>query len=141
MPEPWKPVYEKFKNKFEKYEVDEKTILVGHSCGCAFLVRWLSETKRSIHKLILVAPWKINDEGDEYREKFYSYKIDKGIKNRIKRIIMFTSDNEENDGKESLKIFHSYLGGEIINLKNHGHYTFNDMGTDEFPELLNLIKD
>ena len=31
MPSPWEPDYEKFKNEFEKYNVDEDTILVGHS--------------------------------------------------------------------------------------------------------------
>jgi len=36
MPEPWEPKYEKFKAEFEKYVVDENTILIGHSCGCAF---------------------------------------------------------------------------------------------------------
>jgi len=141
MPSPWKPDYEKFKSEFKKYNVDENTTLIGHSCGCAFLVRWLGETKRKILKLILVAPWKINDKGDEFREKFYTYEIDKDIKNRINKIIMFTSDDEENEGKESLKIFHDALGGKIINLKSHGHYTLNDMGTEEFPELLKVIID
>jgi len=59
MPEPWEPKYELFKKEFEKYNVNENTILIGHSCGCAFLVRWLGETKQRINKLILVAPWKI----------------------------------------------------------------------------------
>ncbi|MFZ5391002.1 MAG: hypothetical protein ACOZAJ_01880 [Patescibacteria group bacterium] len=36
MPEPWAPDYDKFKQEFEKYQVNENTILIGHSCGCAF---------------------------------------------------------------------------------------------------------
>ena len=83
MPEPWKPDYEKFKKEFEKYKVDENTILVGHSCGCAFLVRWLGETKKKIYKLILVAPWKIPKKNDEARQKFYVYNIDKTIHSRV----------------------------------------------------------
>jgi len=139
MPAPWYPDYKKFKKEFEKYIVDENTILIGHSCGCAFLVRWLGETKRKIFKLILVAPWKIPDENDTYRPKFYNYPIDVKIKDRVREIIMFTSDNEEEDGKKSLKMFHDILGGKIISLKNKGHYTLGDMGTEEFPELLNAI--
>lgn len=139
MPEPWYPNYEKFKAEFEKYEVTEDTILIGHSCGCAFLVRWLGETKKQVAKLILVAPWKIPDEGDEGRQKFYIYPIDETIKDRIQKIVMFTADDEEDDGKESLNIFHQSLGGEIIELKMHGHYTMGDMGTTEFPELLEVI--
>ena len=139
MPKPWQPDYNLFKKEFEKYNVDENSILIGHSCGCAFLVRWLGETKQKISKLILVAPWKIPDEDDEFRMKFYIYDIDKTIKSRVKEIIMFTADDEEDDGKESLKIFHKSLGGKIIELKGHGHYTFGDLGTEEFPELLKEI--
>lgn len=117
MPSPWEPDYEKFKRAFEKCDVDENTILIGHSYGCAFLVRWLGETKRKVFKLILVAPWKINSKGDKPKDAFYDYQIDETIKNRINKIIMFTADNEKEDGKESLKIFHKILGGKIIELK------------------------
>src|SRR3989338_7951827 len=117
MPDPWEPNYQKFKTEFEKYEVGENTILVGHSCGSAFLVRWLGETKKRILKLVLVAPWKIPDEDDAGRKAFYLYPIDGGIKSRVNQIIMFTADNEEDGGKESLKIFHQALGGRVVELK------------------------
>lgn len=52
---------------------------------------------------------------------------------------MFTADDEEEDGKKSLDIFHKSLGGKIIELKGRGHYTFGDMKTEEFPELLKEI--
>jgi len=139
MPEPWKPDYNKFKREFEKYKVTEDTVLVGHSCGSAFLVRWLGETKQKISKLILVAPWKIPDENDEDRIAFYTYLIDKTIKTRVKKIVVFTADDEEDDGKKSVEIFHKSLGGKVIELKGHGHYTLADMGTEEFPELLKEI--
>lgn len=139
MPEPWSPDYEKFKQEFEKYAVEENTVLVGHSCGCAFLVRWLGESKKKIKKLILVAPWKIPDGEDEARQNFYLYPIDESIKERVGEIVMFTADDEEEEGKESVKIFHEALGGKIIELKGHGHYTMGDMGTEEFPELIEVI--
>lgn len=139
MPSPWQPDYEKFKKEFEKYDVDENTILIGHSCGCAFLVRWLGETKKKIFKLILVAPWKIPDKDDKFRRKFYTYTIDETIKERVKEIVMFTANDEEEDGKESLKIFHKSLDGKIIELKGRGHYTLGDMKTEEFPELIEIV--
>ena len=52
---------------------------------------------------------------------------------------MFTADDEEENGKKSLEIFHKALGGKILELKGMGHYTLNDMGKEEFPELLNII--
>ena len=139
MPTPWEPEYEKFKKEFDRCEVSEGTILVGHSCGTAFLVRWLGDTKKKISKLILVAPWKIPDKDEPFRNAFYSYPIDEGIRERVGEIVMFTADDEKEDGKESLKIFHRALGGEVVELQGHGHYTFGDMGGEAFPELLGRI--
>jgi len=135
MPEPWKPNYEEYKKEFEKQRIDENTILIGHSCGSAFLVRWLGDTKRKINELILVAPWKIAGQ-NSLKKEFYEYPIDGTIKARVGKIIMFTANNEADDGKKSLTMFHDMLGGEITELQGRGHYTMDDMGTDEFPELL-----
>ena len=139
MPHPWNPDYNAFKKEFEKYEVLENTILIGHSCGCAFLVRWLGESNKKIRKLILVAPWKIPDKDNKLESAFYEYPIDKTIKSRVKEIVIFTADNEEKDGKKSLKIFYNAFGGKVIELKGRGHYVVDHMGTEEFPELLKEI--
>jgi predicted alpha/beta hydrolase family esterase len=139
MPLPWSPNYERFKNEFEKVEITENTVLVGHSCGCAFLVQWLGESKRKIAKLVLVAPWKIPDGDDASRKAFYDFPIDPTIKDRVGEIVTFTSDNEEDDGKESVKMFHRVLGGKIVEFKNYGHFVTYQMGTEEFPELAEVI--
>lgn len=139
MPDPWDPVYESYKKTFEKNSIAANTILVGHSCGCAFLVRWLGDTKQEIDKLILVAPWKVPDYKDELKKAFYRYHVDETIKQRVNNIVMFTSNNERESGKRSLQIFHRALGGEIIDLPNHGHYSPDSMDKPEFPELLEVI--
>lgn len=139
MPDPWTPVYDAFKNEFQKLKVTEDTILIGHSCGCSFLVRWLGETKQKVNKLILVAPWKIPSNDNQFKKIFYDFEIDETIKLRVPNIIMFTADNEEEDGKKGLRMYHEALGGKIINLTGHGHYTQGDMGTQEFPELIEAV--
>jgi predicted alpha/beta hydrolase family esterase len=142
MPEPWEPDYNKFKREFEKLIITEDTILIGPSCGCAFLVRWLGETKQKINKLILVAPWKIPSKDFSKEEnELYDFKINNSIKKNVKEIIIFTSSDSEIDVKKSAKLFHKALGGKVIELKGRGHYTFNDMKTEEFPELLREIID
>jgi predicted alpha/beta hydrolase family esterase len=139
MPEPWKPNYNSYKKEFEKHYVDEESVLIGHSCGCAFLVRWLGESKKKVDKLILVAPWKIADRKDGLDKDFYEFPIDKSLKSRVGKTIMFTADDEEEDGKKSLEMYQKHLGGKIIELKGHGHFTLGDMGTEQFPELLDKI--
>ncbi len=53
---------------------------------------------------------------------------------------MFTADDEEEDGKLGLQMFHNALGGKVVELKSRGHYVLGDMGTEEFPELLDLFQ-
>ena len=139
MPEPWAPDYAMYKHEFEKYPVSEGTILIGHSCGCAFLVHWLGETRRRIDTLVLVAPWKVPRAGDPCREAFYAFTIDETIKHRVRRIVMFTSDTERDDGKKSLAMYHAALGGDVIHLPKRGHYVLADMGGQGFPELIEEI--
>lgn len=139
MPEPWEPRYEAFKKEFEKYPVTENDILIGHSCGTTFLTRWLGDTKQKVAKLILVAPWCLKDKNDEARREFYEQPIDESIKERVKEIVIFTSDNEEEDGRKSASIFHDKLGGELIELPSRGHYIMRQMGTEEFPELIDVV--
>lgn len=139
MPDPWEPSYEKFKAEFEKHKVNENSVLIGHSCGTTFLLRWLGETKQKVAKLILIAPWVIADKDDETRRIFYEYPIDSTIRERVGEIIFFTADDEDPDGRESLKIIHDVIGGTIIDLHGRGHYTMGDMGTEEFPELIEQI--
>ncbi len=139
MPEPWAPVYAAFKNELEKLDITEDTILIGHSCGCSFLVRWLGETKRKVKKLVLVAPWKIPTNDNQFKKIFYDFDIDETIKSRVNNITMFTADDEAEDGKRGLQMYHAAIGGKIINLEGHGHYTQGDMGTEEFPELIEVV--
>ncbi len=141
MPQPWKPDYLSWKKEFDKLNdfINEESILVGHSAGTAFLVRWLGDTKKKVKKLILVAPWKIAYKKDGIDKDFYEYKIDSSVRKNVGKIAIFTSNDEELKGKRSANIFNEFLEGEVIELKNKGHYTLGDMGTEEFPELLQKI--
>jgi len=80
MPKNWAPDYNEWKEEFEKIEVDGESILVGHSLGGTFLVRWLGETKQKIKKLILVAPAKVFHKNGDLLANFYNFEIDETIK-------------------------------------------------------------
>ena len=140
MPEPWNPRYVGWKSKFDQLDINENTVLIGHSCGCAFLVRWLGDFGKKIDKLILVASWKIpSKEFSEGENEMYDYDITGKAKENAGRVVIFTSDDEEEDGKKSAKIFSDSLGGKIIELRGKGHFLLGDMGTEEFPELLEEV--
>ena len=136
MPEAFRPDYDKWKSEFERYTVSETSILVGHSCGGGFLLRWLTETKRSVKRLVLVAPW-LDPQGIKAKE-FFNCKIDPNIINRCD-VHLLESSNDALDIQESIRLIRAALGG----LKHHvfkgqGHFCFADMGTIEFPALRDI---
>ncbi len=139
MPHPWNPVYHEYKIEFEKLPVGQDTVLVGHSRGCMFLVRWLGETKRSVKKLVMVAPSFIPSGSNEFKKIFYTFNIDETIKERVEHRVIYTSDTEDEDGKKSAEIVNAKLDCEVVSLKNHGHYTTEDMGSNKFPELVQCV--
>jgi predicted alpha/beta hydrolase family esterase len=85
-------------------------------------VRRLSENNKKIAKLLLVAPRKIWEEKKE-GEDLYDFTINPNLRTRVGEITYFTSDNEDPIGKESLTLFHEVVGGNVIELPHHGHYT------------------
>ena len=103
-------------------------------------MRWLGETERKVKKLILVAAGKIIREASQDRLKeLYAFDISKNIKNNVEKIVVFISDDELEYRKESARIYEKELGARLIELKGMGHFTLDDMGTHEFPELLEEV--
>ncbi len=139
MPTPYKPTYDEWKNVFDVFPVDEETSLIGHSCGGGFLLKWLQESRKvKIDKLILVAPWR-DPEG--YFGNFLRGNLKPDLGERLKELHIFYSEDEPVGGvKESVEgikaaypftIFHQFL--------KSGHFCLEEMGTDQFPELLAIV--
>jgi uncharacterized protein len=138
-PEPYDPDYEKWKSVFERYPINENTMLVGHSCGGGFLVRWLSENKIKVDKVALVAPWTDPDH-DRAPKMFNDLQIDSGLRDRVSDIQLFISlddHKEEQDVAEQLK--QGIAGLKVQEFTDKGHFTLEEMGTEEFPELRNFL--
>ena len=58
MPKAYNPLYGDWKKTFEKFYDEDVKIIVGHSAGAGFILRWLQDNPQiKLEKLILVAPW------------------------------------------------------------------------------------
>ncbi len=141
MPFPFAPDYVAWEKEFEKLCADENTLLVGHSCGGGFLIRWLSENpEKRVSKVVLVAPW-LDVEG-EY-PKMFDFPPRQDISAQVKKgIDVIYSTNDLKTVQLSLE----NLRKLVTNLKyhkfiNYGHFTFGSMKTREFPELLQICLD
>ncbi|MEK6927132.1 MAG: class I tRNA ligase family protein [Nanoarchaeota archaeon] len=140
MPTPWAPKYEEWKSIMNKFDVNENTLLIGHSAGGAFIVRWLYETKKKIRKLILVSPGKSGHEGRATLTDFYGKGDYSDIKKNIEKIVIFTSEDDINYHIPIAYEYKEELAGKLIHLgKGYGHFCEKEMGKKEFPELFNEI--
>lgn len=138
MPDAFMPDYNKWKKEFERFDVNENTVLVGHSCGGGFLLRWLTENKVKIDKLILVAPWL--DPNRSKTTDYFDFEIDQNLNSRVNKIHIFVSENDDGDVLRSVEMIEkSLLGAELHKYKDMGHFTFGAMKTVEFPDLLALM--
>ena len=138
MPTPWNPRYEVWKNSFKTYPVTKKSVLVGHSCGAAFLVRWLLETNRTVKKLILVSPAKIPEHENDPRKDLYDFELPEDGREIAREIVMFTSNDFPHHVK-SFELYTKSLKPRSIKLENKFHFLFFQMNTRQFPELLEEI--
>ena len=142
IPNPWQPRYDVWKTELERFEITHETILVGHSCGAGFIVRWLSEdSKRKVGKVILVAPWLNPENNPEYdMGDFFDFEINPNIVDQTAGITIFNSDNDMETIHRSVDRIRSIVKEiDYKEFHNHGHFCTEDMQTDEFPELLQAI--
>lgn len=109
MPKAYYPEYDVWKKELERFDINDQTILVGHSCGGGFIVRWLSENNVKIQKAVLVAPWTGDDPDRSFDEKFFEFEIDSQLLDKtMDGIVIFNSTNDDPAiGKSVNKLKHA----------------------------------
>ena len=137
MPTPYNPNYEEWLNTFEKFYNQDIKIIIGHSAGAGFMLKWLQDNPETkLDKLILVAPWL-----DIEREcaDFLDFQIKDNGLNNIKEISLFYSADDEKSILDSVnKILSHYKNIKVYSFKNKGHFVYGTIGST-FPELWKAI--
>ncbi len=138
MPVPYDPEYQSWKEMFERFPLDEDTILVGHSCGAGFIVRYLSENDVKVGTVVLVAPWldleKSLDTG------MFDFELDPDFAERTAGVTIFASTDDMESVQETVALLAKKARGvTVTEFKDYGHFCYSDMGTDAFPELLDAV--
>lgn len=143
-PFPFRPRYEDWKREFERFEINPNTILVGHSCGGGFLVRYLSEhPDLQVGKVALVAPW-INPDDNPRSDTadFFHFTIDPTFAGRTQGTTIFISSDDVASVLKTVDILRKQVNGLTIKeYTGKGHFTLDSMGTPAFLELLQTVID
>ncbi|MCT4592538.1 MAG: leucine--tRNA ligase [Candidatus Gracilibacteria bacterium] len=131
------PIYKEWKAYFDEHfakDIDERSLFVGHSLGCRFLLLYLSEHEIYLDNIILVAPPK-TDCGINEIMNFYQKEVDfEKIKRQVKNIYIVYSDNDHCIRHDEFESLRDLLGAKEIFLPQRGH--FNDL---TLPEILPLF--
>jgi predicted alpha/beta hydrolase family esterase len=139
MPRAYAPDYPLWTAEFERFPVGPQTLLVGHSCGAGFLVRWLSEHPDvRVDRVVLVAPWL--DVERTGAPEFFEFTLDPGLAARAGRFVVFNSDNDSEHVQRSARLLRDSVPGLVYrDFHSYGHFCHYDMGGPEFPELLDVL--
>ena len=134
MPNAWKPDYATWQKEFERYDITPETMLVGHSCGAGFIVRWLSGHKDvRVAKVVLVAP-SLGLDWDE--REFFDFEFDSALASRTAGLHIYGSDNDKDAIKQAIQQYRTDIEGATYReFVGYGHFASEDIGTG-FPELV-----
>jgi len=131
--------YDEWAATFENFKIDTDTILIGHSAGCGFLLKYLSQNPGiRCQQLILVAPW--TDPAAEAGDFMKGWDSDLALPERIGKIELFYSTDDDERIIESVRqIRKTYPSISTHEFTDKGHFCLSEIGR-EFPEILEVIK-
>ena len=140
MPGFYMPNYEAWKEMLERFDLNENTMLIGHSCGGGFIVRYLSENNVKVGKVVLVAPW-LDPEHHLTDKNFFKFEIEEDLASKTAGLVVMYSTDDYPDVLKSVEMLRSKIkNAKFQEFTGKKHFTLGSMKTDQFPELLaNLI--
>lgn len=137
MPRPYNLDYDEYCRVLQQYCIDSGTVLVGHSSGAGFLLRFLSEnTTLAPGRVILVAPGI--DAEREYSTGLSDFVMDANLSSRTDIHVIYSLDDFDSI-LDCVELIRTQLPQATMHeFAGKGHFTESDIGK-EFPELLDLI--
>jgi hypothetical protein len=136
VPFAFEPKWDLWVKEVKRFEIGPDTILIGHSTGAGFWVRWLSERRDDkVGKVVLVAPYL--DVEKKSIPEFFDFELDENIAGRTKGLTVFHSDDDDPEMQSTVKLLRKKLKNfEYREFHNYGHFTHRSLPDDKFPELL-----
>ena len=140
VPMAYKGRWEDWGGTISKLDINDNTILIGHSCGCGAFLKYIAQNQTiKLDKLILVAPYI--DPDKDYGD-LLNFELDSNLFNQVNSIHLIKSDDEPlaSVNKTTAMLKQAYPDLQYTEVKGYGHCTLFAMQTEEFPELLEVVK-
>lgn len=122
--------------------ITDKTILIGHSLGAAFALKWLEKNPNPLYSLILVGTFLGsvgNEKFDSINKSFFLTEPNWDlIKNCCHKIYCYHGENDPYVPRSQFDFITSNLAARKIIVSNAGHFN-TASGYIQFPQLLLLL--
>lgn len=135
VPESFDPRWNVWCREVERYDIGPQTMLVGHSGGGGFWLRYLSERPElRVDAVVLVGPWL--DPNGTVNRHFFDFDFDRGLAARTRKLVVFHSRDDSDSVKQSVRrIVESVDGVQLRKFDGLGHFKDDNLGGEHFPEL------
>jgi len=126
-------------NRAVEHLINEKTILIGHSLGAAFILRWLEASKQHIQAAVLVGAFigsVGHEQFDTINQSFFQTAFDwKLIKECSQHFISYYGTEDCYVSRNQFDMIADHLGAHKIIIAKAGHFN-TASGYEQFPHLL-----
>lgn len=135
IPLSFEPKWNLWCREVARFDITPDTILVGHSAGGGFWLKYLSQyPELQAGKIVLVAPWL--DPDHTLKENFFEGDFDPNLAQRTKGLVIFESNDDSDSVKQSITRIKAEVTGVSAQLfRGYGHFTYENLGGTMFPEL------
>lgn len=139
IPLSFEPKWDLWCTEVERFDIAADTILVGHSAGGGFWLKYLSlHPELRVGKVVLVGPWLDPDQTLE--ENFFAGDFDPQLAARTGGLVVFESDDDSDTVKQSInRIKNEIHGITYRQFRGYGHFTYENLQGVSFPELLDEV--
>lgn len=135
--------YDSWQREFDKYKqyINKDSIVIGHSTGSVFLVKYLMKNHLKVEKFIGVVSFNnknkyaVKPEWDKINESFFVPNL-KDFINYANERVCFYSPTDIFDF-ESLDLFATTIEAKKIIIENAGHFTKGYIG--KFDKILEYL--
>jgi uncharacterized protein len=134
MPKPYDPTYSEWYDVMNQFTITNETVVIGHSSGAGFLLRYITENCDSLPKrLILIAPW-LDIDRELSDKNFFDFTIDNSLTNRVTVHIFISSDDGDSVLTSSDYIREQLPSAIVHRFSDRGHFCDTTL-----PELLDIL--
>jgi uncharacterized protein len=136
MPYAYEPKWEVWCREVERFDIGPETMLIGHSAGGGFWLRYLTERPSLVvDKVVLIGPWL--DPDKTLQEDIFAATFDKRLAERTKGVVVFYSPDDSDSVQRSVdRVKLEVEGVRLRTFEGLGHFTYENLGGESFPVLL-----